>query len=233
MRELEIIKKGIIADPFFITKMNNPIVIEIIDNLIPYSVGIEVECNQGSDWKIEYFKSIPNIMHVQCDPTEQRFRIPSGVDGINCLKEISNNLIEYSELNLGSGIHYHIDMTDCFKLLTPEIVTDNKEWMLKELDTWDYKGTYNTRDCRINNRCWVNFQSGFKTAEIRIGEMTFDYSLLMKRIIHCNEIIKKLKSIMISDYNGLNLEFSKNQENQIKEVVNPDEIVNNRIIKRY
>jgi hypothetical protein len=209
------LKEMVISSPFFINKITNPIILEFIENMFTYSVGIEFECSKSVDYNIEIFKSIPDIIDVNVDNSEQRYRIPSGIKGIFCLENLSKKLKTYSLLNEASGIHYHIDMTDSFHYLNNKLVSKNSEWILKELDKWNYKGTYNSRKCLINTRCWVNFQSGFRTAEIRIGEMTFDYSLLAKRIIHCNEIIKKLKKIMISSGYEVNLNLRETQEDEL------------------
>lgn len=236
MKELELLKEGIITDPSFIEEIDDPVLLDIIDSLLPYSVGMEFECNKKSNYDVEIFKSISDMIEVLVDSGEQRYRIPSGIKGIYCLKELSDNLKEYSTLNDGSGIHYHIDMTECFHLLNKNIIENNKEWVLKELDTWGYKGRYNRRDCDYKESqysLWCVFQKHFQTAEIRIGEMTFEYDLLMKRILHCSDIIRKLKNIMISGMKGVPL-FFKSQEDSQEQIpeINPQQIILNRTIRR-
>lgn len=197
-----LIEEGVYHSPLTLLSINDNKVIEKINNYLPYSVGIEIECNiknyENFKSKVDFeekFCSIPNIIHVDCDSGEQRFRIPNGFQGLICLYNISQQLKIYSELNLGSGIHYHIDMTDCYDLLNNQIINENSKYILDELSTWDYKGTYNSKICNFStSHHWIRFQNNFKTAEIRIGEMTFDYEVLVKRIIHSNQIIKKLKN---------------------------------------
>lgn len=197
----------------------------ILKNFLPYSIGIEIECEQNSNFDVKAFNSIPDIMHVQVDSYEQRYRIPRGLPGLICLYNICNQLKVHSELNEGSGIHYHVDMTDCFSRLNNDNVKANSPWILNELDTWGYTGTYNNRECLIDCRCWVNFQSRFKTAEIRIAEMTFDYQLMVRRIVSASKIIGKLKEkihfketfevpeydreLLIEYYDNVNLEDAK------------------------
>lgn len=162
---------------------------------LPYSTGFEIECEQGSSFNVENFLNIPYILDVNVDSYEQRFRIPNGIKGIQCLYNISQELIKNSLLNKGSGIHYHIDFTDCYDSLNYDNIKLNSDWILKELDTWEYKGNYNSRKCQFNTaHNWVRFQNCFNTMEIRIGEMTFDFSLLFKRIVHANQIARKLKN---------------------------------------
>jgi len=177
-------------------------VIDKVNSYLPYSTGFEIECNNSKKYDIENFKRIPDIMHISYDSEEQRYRIPHGVLGIICLYNICQELKYNSELNPSSGIHYHVDLTDCFSHIDENFIKSNEKWILEELDTWEYTGTYNPRSCGINSRKnWVNFQSGFKTAEFRIGEMSFDYELIFKRIHHCNLICRKIKELLLGyDY---------------------------------
>lgn len=168
---------------------------------LPYSIGIEIECVQKDTFNIEDFKSIPNILAIECDEYEQRFRIPSGLKGLQCLYRISQALKLNSLLNPLSGIHYHVDCSDTYDKFTPEIVADNEDWILKELDSWGYRGTYNKRKIEFTfSHNWIRFQSSFKTMECRIGEMTFDYVLLVKRIFHLSSIVKRFKEIAVHKY---------------------------------
>ena len=188
------IEESIFHFPLPLIDIQNFRIIESINEYLPYSVGIEIECDKSKDFDISNFEEISDIMSVQVDNSEQRFRIPNGLKGLICLYRICEQLKRNSLLNLGSGIHYHIDMTDIYHLLNEEIIEANSDWILNELDTWEYKGDYNFRYCNFSSsHHWMRFQSQFKTAEIRIGEQSFDYSVLAKRIIHANSIIRKLK----------------------------------------
>lgn len=221
-------------NPVALLKINSKALLDKIDDVLPYSTGFEIECSPKynsvdqlyKDLKyVKVFESIENIVHVNCDANEQRFRIPKGINGLICLQEISKNLVKYLELNPGSGIHYHVDFTDCYDDLTSDFINKNSEWMLKELDSWNYKGTYNRRNCQFDtSHHWIRFQNSFKTMEIRIGEMTFDYQLLLKRILHANEIARKLKSIL-----GTKEERSQNRLIQELESLNKEETTNQQI----
>lgn len=189
------IEESIYYFPLPLLNITNKRILSSIDEYLPYSTGFEIECHMNKDtFDIDKFKDIPNIIEVNCDSSEQRFRIPTGLNGLVCLYEICNQLKKNSLLNPGSGIHYHVDMTDCYDVLTEEVIKDNGEWILTELDTWEYKGTYNSRNCNFSSsHHWLRFQECFKTGEFRIGEMSFDYEVLVKRIIHANKIIRRLK----------------------------------------
>lgn len=171
---------------------DDPVLVNYVNNLIPYSTGFEVECSQTSDFNINIFKSIPFIMDVRCDMYENRFRIPNGLRGIICLYFISQEMKMQLHLNEGSGIHYHVDFVDSFHLVNDGLIEKNKKWILHELDQWKYKGTYNKRDV-TRSRTWVRVCSSKQTFEYRIGEMTFDYSLLLTRIMHVNNISNRVK----------------------------------------
>lgn len=172
----------------------------IADKYLPYSTGIEIECSRkdGNDIdEDEYYKDFADInnrcIHTNPGYDEQRFRIPTGIEGMILLYDITEFLKKYYLLNEGSGIHYHISMDKVnYSSEGENILTLPTDWILKELDTWKYKGRYNRRAiCVVKEHVWLNFRSSINTAEFRIGEMTFDYSLMMKRIIHCQSIITR------------------------------------------
>lgn len=196
----ENIKYLIDVAPFKID-VNDKIAQEVGLFYLPYSTGFEVECYlNNEDFDLDdifpIFKSIPYIIEVDANPYgEQRFRIPKGIKGLVCLFHISDTLKKYAFPNPDSGIHYHIDFTECYDDIDDKFIDDNKDYILEELEKWDYKGTYNRKYVRIGyGSYWVRFQETFKTMEIRIGEMTFEYPLLFKRISHANHIAKVIKS---------------------------------------
>ena len=177
--------------------VNDPDVIKAGNYYLPYSTGFEIECFQHENYQLSNFTSIPNIMEVNNSKSEQRFRIPSGIKGIICLYDIAYQL-EFNMIRTNSGIHYHVDCTDMWDKISHnngELFSSNREPILEALDTWNYKGTYNHR-----NSNWIRMNHQFKTLEIRIGEMTFNYKLLLKRIIHCNSIIRDLKVKIETEY---------------------------------
>lgn len=223
---------------------NNPQLLLALDNAeeigllyLPYSTGIELECFKKETYNLAAFEAIPNIMAVNVDDSEQRYRIPNGIKGLVCLYNLCETLTEHSLLNRGSGLHYHVDFTDKPQLINSEYLDRHKEWILEELETWNYRGTFNTKDVYIDSRAWVRFCSGNYskekiTMEVRIGEMSFSYSILAKRIIHCNKIAQKIK---LNGDNHINLmklkailEKNKNQSKSDYEI---NKIVNNRVVK--
>ena len=202
-----------------------PLALDVEDKIVqklalfyfPYSVGFEIETMTEN---IRIFDEIPYLMENSSGSNELRFRIPNGIKGIQCLFNISIYLKKYAELNPDSGIHYHIDCTDVYDLFTPDFINNYSEYILTELDKWEYKGTYNPRKCVFSSsRNWVRFKDTLKTMEIRIGEMTFDYELLFERIRHSSEIVKTLKDNLLVPV------VTKYDKHKAKE------IVSNRIIK--
>ena len=202
-----------------------PLALDVEDKIVqklalfyfPYSVGFEIETITEN---IRIFDEIPYLIENKSSISELRFRIPNGIKGIQCLFNISIYLKKYTELNPESGIHYHIDCTDVYDLFTPDFINNHSDYILTELDKWEYKGTYNPRKCVFSSsRNWVRFKDTLKTMEIRIGEMTFDYELLFERIRHCNEIVRTLKDKLLVPV------VTKYDKHKAKE------IVSNRIIK--
>lgn len=177
----------------------------VAETYLPYDTGIEIECGYkeniySSDFR-KYLLRIPNIKEVDCDQSEQRFRIPNGIKGMICLWNISEILKDKALLNPKSGIHYHIDLSDIsteqFNVLKEIHCNNPNSFILKSLKSWKYTGNYNTWNVSTIKHA-VRFHSQYKTLEIRIGEMTFDYELLIKRILHCQNIVRSLKASLKS-----------------------------------
>lgn len=178
---------------------------------IPYSTGIEIECGYKSllGYSASLGNSVGKINLLNYDLTnyEQTFRLRQGEKGLLELEKITDILKEYFLLNPGSGIHYHIDMTDIQELINWDEMqwttgewsrAGEFEWILKELDTWEYTGKYNKRMIGTSKNAWIRMCSLYKTMEFRIGEMTFDYQLIVKRILHCQSIVKRFKKQIIA-----------------------------------
>lgn len=206
MISTEILEDLIYTNPLALSLLKDKEDIDKANSYLPYSTGFELECFKKSIFNIETFKTIPDILDINCNSDEQRYRIPNGIVGLICLYNISQQLKINSELNLGSGVHYHVDCTDCYSLLEDNLLIKNKDYILKELDTWDYKGTYNKKGLNLKSSssgAWLRTNQ-LQTLEFRIGEMTFDYSLLAKRIIHCNKIVKCVKDqILVNDNHSI------------------------------
>jgi hypothetical protein len=190
---------AIYNDPLVLLNIKKPKIIEEINAYLPYSCGMEIECMHSPHFR-NTFSNIPDIMDVDNSSPdyEQRYRIPSGLKGMVCLFRVCEELIKQCVYHPRSGHHYHCDCTDIvikgeygWKMPHTEVLERNKDWILEELDKWEYKGDYNSR--RVNGG-WIRWNSGHGTLEFRIGEMTFDYSVIIKRLIHACEITKKIKA---------------------------------------
>jgi hypothetical protein len=177
---------------------------EFAESFFPNSVGIEIECRPENDeYDYSEFYKIDGIIHIQGDGSEQRFRFANGVKGMVALYKASLLFKDHFLLNPQSGIHYHIDFTEHYeKLKGTYIIPARNEgnipelnWMLKGLRNWNYKGYFNSWVVGINKNV-IRLHPNYHTIEYRIGEMTFDYSLLIKRIITCQRITEKLKRIL-------------------------------------
>lgn len=180
----------------------NPELINEKDALmyLPHSIGIEIECGYQEHFTITELSnavsSIPDLIEFNApNQWENRFRIPNGKKGLVALYNISNYCKTYLALNNESGIHYHVNAPWVKNINSIQDLNSTvRQFVLDELDSWDYKGNYNARDIRFSSKsAWVNIRSSFKTVEYRLGEMTFDYPLLLKRIIHASKLTDYLK----------------------------------------
>lgn len=189
--------------PLQLLKLKEPKLIAYANSLWPRDVGIEVETMMQEYDSNEVFQHIPKLIEDESSTSELRFRLPSGIDGIISLYQLSQWLIKTQKLNPKSGIHYHIDMTDSiywdkFDENCSEFTKHflkKQEWLLKELDKWGYSGHFNTREISTTKR-WVRLHKWYHTMEFRIGEMTFDYELLLKRILHCQRLCKMFDNVV-------------------------------------
>lgn len=194
------------TSPLVLLGINDKDIINQCNNLLPFSTGFEIECNYDIRYDLEDLKEkaykIPDILDVGFTSGEFRFRIPNGLRGILCLYNISLFCKKYLTLNEESGIHYHIDFSDVYDYynISQFSIIHNKckYWILEELSKWEYKGTYNKKEIGYSHY-WLRFNP-LKTLEFRIGEMTFDYELLLKRILHCNRIVKKIREEIDAPY---------------------------------
>lgn len=203
-------------NPFDIKKEDYP----IVEELLPFTIGFEIEGFLGSNFNIEEFKSIIDIKDVSFDSEEQRFRIGKSIKGLKTLLIITNKLKLYCLENKGSGIHYHLDFYNYDKFYNNTNLLENyKSFILSELENWNYSGSFNNRNFTIGGHSWARLNNSFKTIEFRIGEMTFDYFLILKRILHLSCIVKKI-----------NEDFELEQEKELKEIT-VEEIVGKRLIK--
>jgi uncharacterized protein YeeX (DUF496 family) len=246
--------KGLVyTNPLALLLLDNEDEINYVNNLLPYSTGFEIECSKGSYYNENNFRTIPLILDVQNGSSEQRYRIPAGINGFLCLYFICVQLKINSSLNLDSGIHYHIDCHDIpnFQKFGEEIDKEFSEEIklniLAELENWNYKGDYNKKRIGITDNLkssWI-VTNTLRTIEFRIGEMSFDYTVLVNRIIHANDIARRMKGLSKQKINPPRfLNFNKQifldylkkiplQSNKIvlEKVVNPKKLINSRVIK--
>lgn len=226
------IDKVLRTNPFLALDISD--IEEIALKYLPYSLGIEVECDNSPTFNIEEFKSIPDLIALDIDPSEKRFRIPSGLKGLLCIYTVCEKL-KTNCLLTESGIHVHCDFSDImdggeisyynFIKDHSEILNENREFILQELDKWEYKNTYNKRGIGGGHE-WIRLQPSFQTFEFRIIEMTFDYEVLIRRLFHLSLICNLLKAKCLI-YNA-NIYL-----NNITEKEEIENTINNRIINIY
>lgn len=200
---IEAIEDAIYNNPLPLLNIKDSDIISIINKYLPYSIGMEFECMKKETYDIVKFQSILNIMAVEVDNSEQRYRIPDGLKGMICLWSICTQMKLNSIIDLGSSNHYHFDFTDISDNEKHKIRenSNNRDWIIEELKLW---GTALNHSMSSN---WIRFFNPLGTLEIRIGEPTFDYNLIIKRLIQGSIIAKRLKEDV--DPNSKLLELQK------------------------
>ena len=192
----------------------------ITDNLVRYinsiftrDIGIEIEAILKDEYSIFDFHEAWNNANLVCsensDSDEIRIRLNFYNNSISkCLIDLYLGLEiikKYYKLNILSGIHYHVDCPEIFLNCNLygyfNTVSDQHKWVFKALSSWNYdevKGS-NARQISIDKWSQVRIHRCYKTLEYRIGEMTFDYSLILKRIVHVTNITNKIVRIYDND----------------------------------
>ena len=186
-------------------------------NLVDYDEdkGSYYARKEDNSYDSECFYTLKDIAKAHSF-NEHRIQIKSGLEGMISLYNILQDMRIHCAENAGSGLHYHTDLADPTLSKCPKgenrtpaasfIHYSGKcpsEKYLKMLDHWGYAEsgfTYNGRGfgtSNSGNAPWVKYQDGFNTLEYRIGEMSFDYSLIIKRIINCH----KVTSVFLKDIN--------------------------------
>jgi hypothetical protein len=191
----QMVREAVRQFPLPLTNINSKLQ-QIAASYLPFSTGIEIECEGDNDAFYAACIHLSNLMTFNTDRTEVRFRIPSGIEGMICLYEVCEILKKTHRLNMASGIHYHVDFTDCFDKVNSKFILDNNDWVLNSLKSWNYTGEFNEWICSTAKTA-VKYHFKYKTVEFRIGEMSFDYELLIKRIIHAQNISRKLKANLV------------------------------------
>lgn len=210
--------------------------VKILDDLFPYSMGMEIETEllrpQESEKIKEQFLKTGLIEADVNKYDEQRFRFPAGLEGACTLFKCCSLFYKHLYFNIGSGIHYHVDFTDVWDKIKRSNLSKESEWILNELDEWNYRGSYNKRAVGLG-ASWVRWNT-IGTLEFRIGNMEFNYRKLIKQMMHAQRISYRLKIILSNDYHELqNLTeklVSLKSDNK-SEDKDWNEVVNKRIIK--
>lgn len=203
MHGYKMVREAVKQCPLPLLHIKEKNLIKCAEDMLPYSVGIEIECHRNMCGFSQICKeTIPELIAVKCDDNEIRVRIPNGIKGMIALYRFADFLKENAALNPLSGVHYHIDFTDIPKVDFLNLLRKHygtKSFILKSLKSWGYKGTYNEW-LVSQDKSAVRFHCTYQTLEFRIGEMTFEYELLMKRILNCQNISKALKSSLKSSH---------------------------------
>lgn len=240
--ERQVIEESVRTNPFLLNTFEDKEKIAL--SYLPFSVGIETECQFKDSFNAEVFGDITDLITFYKEDEELSFRIPNGLKGLVCLFRVCEYIEEHCLLS-ASGNHYHIDCTDWIDSLTDNRIEANSKWVLKELESWKYEGNYNSKGFNRVKTGWVCRRKDNKTIEFRIGEMALDYSTITNRIIHASKIVKRLRYICEGSIDTKKLEnLLRDKQRQLKEIeeakkkdltsqipINMQDIINNRVVK--
>lgn len=210
-----------------------PDLLKMANSYLPYSVGIEIECDMPDERESlsafdqtrldrelhEKLEKVPGVVSVACG-SELRLRIKNGVEGMITLYNALEVVKKYCLLNPASGIHYHVDCTDIDRHGDGNIgwsdfsyFCENKKnanYILDCLRSWNYTGSFN-QWMVSNSKNAVRLHSTYRTMEYRIGEMSFDYSLIIQRMIHACNITRVMKGKYLREKQKRVDEYNKNR----------------------
>jgi hypothetical protein len=197
---------------------NKVITNSILRKLLNRSCGIEIECF-GSLWytlcsneNCAYFSTISSLYNVM-DYAEDRPGVTDDISSmfnehkiriknytqLQGLYDILNDMKTYCKLNMGSGIHIHIDISDVY-----EVIADKDELLhlfqgtltpkLDEIEKifyphGEYEGTYNHKRVGIWKDNWVAVRGDKRSLEFRIAPMTFDYTTIVTWLVKLNRLV--------------------------------------------
>jgi hypothetical protein len=201
MKSFRVLRGLVKTNPLLILDMTRTFEMnKMLESYLPYSTGIEIEISTSNLREfgvVNEFITLKNnglLLDFYFELNEFKFRIPNGLNGMVGLYHVCNILQRTSGINTQSGIHYHVDFTDMSEVHTLyPVITFVKKVILRELDTWNYIGNYNAHGIGNSKRNWIRFPTQCNTIEYRIGEMSFDYEVLINRILHTNSLTKRLK----------------------------------------
>jgi hypothetical protein len=137
---------------------------------------------------------------------------------------------DMSIIDEGSSNHYHTDLTDIWSIINVcgyRHQLSDYDYITESLKEWKTAFNYNqTSD-------WWYFND-IGTLEVRIGEPTFDYDIIIKRLMQCSDLCKQIRNVVPNDYKLKQLQRQLQELNFFDElsVINQNqEIINNKIIK--
>ncbi len=240
MSKAEFVRELVRTNPLLIPHtLKNPdydsrITHAIMYDLLPFKLGIEIECGGNlvrrkyglPEWGGEFYKlmrdqkDIYNLDSFTCDTgdgvtdyCEHRIRI-LGYKQITGLYRILEDMKKYCMINTSSGIHIHVDFSDCFgenyfsrkghlgrfeRIAIRNRIVKSKEKAIEEfkkylqevVEFFQYKGTYSYHRVTDSKLGVISFRE--ETVEFRCGNCSFDYEKIVSELIYVSQLCKKVK----------------------------------------
>ena len=237
--------------PLYMKAPYNPVITKsILKRMLNRSCGIEIECfgslrwQFDSNWKVnQLVRDYYNIMDYSEDNppscqeyadkdsewngfNEHKIRI-SDYKQINGLYDILTDMKQYCRLNLQSGIHIHVDISDLCNgaMGTLEIERLFRTYLEPRMDEIEhifypngkYTGTYNHfKEITWGKlQYWVALRSSYHTIEFRIAPMSFEYTDIIRWCVELTALVNwTIKQAPNS--NALNVRAKVKQKKPIK-----------------
>lgn len=169
-------------------------------DVLPFSTAIEIECDFKDSFNEKVFENIPFLISSSVT-SEIAVRFDRGIKGMISLYLVAEYLKLHAEINPLSGIHVHVDFTDCYDaVLSNHKKEDLNDKILNFFDSWNTSSGQKRNVGYEQKLNWINFRKYYKTMEIRICDMTFEYIELLERLHSACYISNIVKKEFIQDY---------------------------------
>lgn len=223
------VKEAVLHSPLLIphylrdTSYNNQIVYSVLKHLIPFRVGVELECggdvrdSLSDTWERNPYASI----NQECLLIKEKYKlIDFGQDNnysgmrehkisfnyksIKGFYQILEDMKIHCIENTKGACHIHIENKYKNDMFNSAIFRAQHE-IIKKLSVFvpeiaeifgGYTGTYNGRGVSFGKGDWLSIRNNPSTYEFRIGRCNFDYETLIEWVIKCSSVVKKCNNIV-------------------------------------
>ena len=181
---------------------NPKITTGIMAKMLPLRWGIEFECIGAipgiiqmniPQWGNESNKVCEFSQDTRTADVENEIRISGrGYTHLTGLYNLLQHMKQCCQIVKGGGIHIHINHSGYYADINKMLVFFQQECVLDkvyEIFGSQYKGIYNAKVAAWSKGSWVRITDN--TIEFRIGELTFEYTEIVKILIALQSLMKQ------------------------------------------